>query len=259
MEPAQALLAWLSVHNAALMRLGRVSATVLVDNEKTAVVTGAGAWGTIHTVYRLNAQTLRFHIDACPPCSPEAKGKIERRIRDGQYGCNPYRRHWDSLEALQAHTDERRLKILGKRTCPATGAGVLDAWAHERTLLSPLPAVLPEYFDIAVTRRVAKDCKVHFEGRTSSVPYAHLGREVDSRGCARHVQILAGSAIIAAHPRGTAERIVFDPSHSQNESTPAVHASVPLGRMGTRLAEIAALAHEHRPLDLYTALAEVTP
>ncbi|NIV47799.1 MAG: hypothetical protein GWN46_13770, partial [Gammaproteobacteria bacterium] len=64
------LLAWLSVHNGALSRLGGVPATIRVDNEKTAVVTGAGAWGTTHPVYERYAQTLRFHIDACPPRSP---------------------------------------------------------------------------------------------------------------------------------------------------------------------------------------------
>jgi transposase len=250
-------LAWLSVHNGALERLGGVPATIRVDNEKTAVVSGAGAWGRINPVYRRYAQTLRFHIDACAPRSPEAKGKIERRIRDGRLGCSPYHRHWDSLEALQADTDAWRLEILGKRTCPATGTGVLDAWAQERTLLSPLPAVLPEPFDIAVTRRVAKDCTVHFEGRTYSVPFSHLGRQVEVRGCARHVQILAGAAIVAAHPRGTAHRVVLDPAHFEGESTATVSAPVPLGRMGTRLAEIAALAPERRPLDLYAALAEV--
>ena len=39
------LLAWLSVHDAALQRLGGVPATVRVDNETTAVVAGSGAWG----------------------------------------------------------------------------------------------------------------------------------------------------------------------------------------------------------------------
>ena len=70
------LLAWLAVHNAALARLGGVPATVRIDNEKTAVVAGAGAWGTIHPIYRRYGETLRFHIDACAPCSPEAKGKV---------------------------------------------------------------------------------------------------------------------------------------------------------------------------------------
>ncbi|MDZ7749930.1 MAG: hypothetical protein U5K43_14900 [Halofilum sp. (in: g-proteobacteria)] len=76
------LLAWLTVHNAALVRLGGVPATIRIDNEKTAIVAGAGAWGTIHPAYRRYGETLRFHIDACPPRSPETKGKVERRIRD---------------------------------------------------------------------------------------------------------------------------------------------------------------------------------
>lgn len=251
------LLAWLSVHNGALSRLGGVPATIRVDNEKTAVVTGAGAWGTTHPVYERYAQTLRFHIDACPPRSPEAKGKVERRIRDGRLGCSPYRRHWDSLEALQAHTDARRIEILAKRTCPATGTDVLSAWERERIHLSPLPEPLPEPFDIAVTRRVASDCTVAFEGRTYSVPFALVGQAVEVRGCARHVQILAGAAIVAAHPRGTPERIVLDPTHFEGPSTADVVAPTPLGRLGTRLAEIAAMAPEQRPLDLYAALAEV--
>ena len=251
------LLAWLSVHNGALSRLGGVPATIRVDNEKTAVARGAGAWGTLQPVYERYAQTLRFHIDACPPRSPQAKGKVERRIRDGRLGCSPYRRHWDSLEALQAHTDERRIEILAKRTCPATGTDVLSAWERERIHLSPLPEPLPEPFDIAVTRRVASDCTVAFEGRTYSVPFALLGQAVEVRGCARHVQILAGADIVAAHPRGTAERIVLDPSHFDGPSTADVVAPTPLGRLGTRLAEIAAMAPEQRPLDLYAALAEV--
>ena len=36
-----------------------------------------------------------------------------------------------------------------------------------------------------------------------------------------------------------------------------IFGSVPLGRMGRRLQEIAALPVEQRPLDLYAALAEV--
>ena len=44
------LLAWLSVHNAALERLGGVPATIRVDNEKTAVVAGAGGTSTVGRV-----------------------------------------------------------------------------------------------------------------------------------------------------------------------------------------------------------------
>ncbi|MDZ7749931.1 MAG: hypothetical protein U5K43_14905 [Halofilum sp. (in: g-proteobacteria)] len=55
---------------------------------------------------------------------------------------------------------------MARRTCPATGTDVLTAWAAERAALGPLPEPLPEPFDVAVTRRVAPDCTVVFEGRT---------------------------------------------------------------------------------------------
>ena len=57
----------------------------------------------------------------------------------------------------------------------------------------------------------------------------------------------------AVHER----RLLIDPAHCEGPSTLEVQAPPPLGRMGARLQQIAALAPEQRPLDLYAALAEV--
>ena len=62
---------------------------------------------------------------------------------------------------------------------------------------------------------------------------------------------------MAAHPRQGRERIVIDPQHYEGEPRAGVLPPVPLGRMGRRLAEIAAMPPQTRPLDLYAALAEV--
>ena len=51
--------------------------------------------------------------------------------------------------------------------------------------------------------------------------------------------------------------MVIDPAHYEGEATERVLPPTPLGRMGKRLQEIAMLAPEQRPLDLYAALAEV--
>jgi transposase len=249
-------LAWHHVHNEGLRRLGGVPAVIRVDNEKTAVSRGAGAWGEINDAYRRYAQTVRFHIDACPPRSPEAKGKIEREIRDQRFWADPRGRHWDSLEELQAWSDERDVESARRRICPATGTSVWEAWQEEQRSLGPLP-VLPEPFDLVVTRPVGLDCMVAFEGRSYSVPFSLVTRRVEVRGCAGRVQILYGAAIVAVHERSTRERIVIDPRHFEGKSTPEVLAPVPLGRMGRRLAEIAAMVPQQRPLDLYAALAEV--
>lgn len=251
-----AQLAWLSVHNEAFARLGGVPATVRVDNVKTAISRGAGAWGVINATYRRYAQVARFHVDACQPRSPEAKGKVERRILDYRSGASPYGRHWNDVAELQAWSDAGTEARWAKRKCPATGTSVLEAHAAELPLLGPIDA-LPEPFDLAVTRRVNKDCTIQFEGRTYSVPFQHVGREVEVLGCASSVLIVAGAVTLARHPRGTKERILLDQRHFEGTATNNVLPPQPLGRMGKRLQEIYDLTPEARPLDLYAALTEV--
>ncbi len=120
-----------------------------VDNEKTAISRGAGAWGEINPSYRRFAQTLRFHVDACPPRTPEAKGKVERGIRTSR-GVDPRRQHWHSLSELQHETDRQDEQRATRRLCPATGKSVRDTWIEECRLLTPLPEILPEPFDVVV-------------------------------------------------------------------------------------------------------------
>jgi transposase len=249
-------LAWLHVHNEALPRLGGVPASIRVDNEKTAVVRGAGAWGVVNPVYRRYAETLRFHIDLCPPREPQAKGKVERRIRDRRSGVNPYARRWRDLAELQAHTDERGLESAHRRRCPATGTDVYTAWLEERPHLGRLPD-LPAPFDVVLERRVGRDCTLQFEGRTYSVPFRFLGQRVEVRGTATHVEVFAAGECVARHVRHSRSRIVLDEAHFAGPATATVLPPAPLGRFGRRLAEIAALAPQRRPLDLYAALAEV--
>jgi transposase len=248
-------LAWQEAHIASFERLGGVPATVRVDNEKTAVVRGAGAWGERNPSYQRFAERARFHVDVCPPRAPEAKGKVERRIRDHRHWLDPRRRAWDSLEELQAWTDEQVLARAERRRCPATGGSVLAAWEEERPLLGELVA-LPRPFDVVVARTVAHDCMVSFEARAYSVPFGLVGSQVEIYGCSGEVEIRHRGELVATHPRGTDHRIVIDPGHYEGEATERVLPPPPLGRMGRRLMEIAALAPEQRPVDLYAALAE---
>jgi transposase len=248
--------AWIRVHNEALTRIGGVPATVRIDNEKTAIFHGAGVNGCVHPVYRRYALDARFHVDACAPRSPEAKGKIERRVLDHRFCQGAIGREWKDLEELQAATDAHMLERSRKRRCPATGTSAYDAWLAEKPALGALPE-LPEPFDLVATRRVSADCLVSFEGRSYSVPFRFVDKTVEVRGCSGRVLVLSGATIAAVHRRHTAERIVLDPSHFEGESTADVIAPLPLGRMGRRLLEISAMEPERRPLDLYASLAEV--
>jgi transposase len=255
-SPSKDLLSWLEVHNRAFERLGGVPACVRVDNEKTAVVRGAGAWGELHPAYRRYAEAARFHVDACPPRQPQAKGKVERRIGVGRQSFDARQRAWDSLEELQAVRDRTLLLEAQRRRCPATGTSVWEAYELEKLTLGSLPS-LPEPFDLVVTRPVACDCLVSFEGRSYSVPFRLVGQRVEVRGGAHHVLVFSGGELVARHPRHSSARLLIEPSHYEGPATPEVLPPPPLGRMGRRLAEIAAMEPQRRPLDLYAALAEV--
>jgi hypothetical protein len=251
-------LAWHHVHNEAYRRHGGVAAVNRIDNLKTGVARGCGAWGQVNPQYRTYARALGFHVDACEVRCPEQKGKTESRVS----ACKRlpvHTRSFDGLIGLQSWTDAILEADAARRICPATGRSVAASWEAEKPALRPLPTLLPEPFDLVKTAPVHKDCSVHFEGRSYIVPFTYVGREVEVRGCSGCVQVVdpQTAAVLVAYPRHTAERILIDPSCYEGCSTADVAAPKPLGKMARRLQEIAALPVERRPVDLYAALAEV--
>lgn len=166
------------------------------------------------------------------------------------------RREWKDVEELQAWTDERVARQAKRNLCPATGKTVWESWQEELPFLGSLP-LLPEPFDVVVTRPVSADCMVRFEGRSYPAPFRYVGTRVEVRGCAGKVQILAEGRVVREHPRHTRELILNDPRCYEGEPTERVRPPLPLGRMGRRLQEILEMPVERRPMDLYAALAEV--
>jgi transposase len=248
-------LSWHQAHNEAFRRIGGIPAVLRIDNLKTGVSHGAGPWGEVNEAYGAYARAVGFHVDACLPRRPEHKGKVEskvrfvkRRLRLG--GC------FNGLADLQRQTDEQLAASDERRVCPATGLSVQQTFEAERPLLRPLP-LLPEPFDLAVTRTVQRDCTVSFEARCYSVPFVLCGLQVEVPGCAGVVQVWHEGQVRAVHPRKTQQRLLIDPGHYDGEGDDRVAPPVPLGRMGRRLQEILGMPVERRPLDLYAALAEV--
>jgi transposase len=253
---SQKMTAWLDCHNRAFERLGGVPAVLRVDNCKTAVVRGAGPWGRINTTYERYAQMLRFHIDPCLPREPRAKGKVERDIRTLREVMDPTAARWDSLEELQAASDEKVARSLRRRRCPATGTSIQAAFEAEQRFLAPLPVQLPSPFDSVVTRPVGGDCLIAFEGRQYSVPFRYVGERVEVRGADARVEIYHGGEQLASHPRATDARLVIDGRHYEGEPTSTHLPPMPLGRMGRCLEKLGELPVSQRPVDLYEAIAQ---
>jgi len=249
-------LSWHQVHNEALRRLGGVPAVLRIDNLKTGMAQGAGPWGEVNAAYQAYAQAVGFHVDPCLPRCPEHKGKVENKVRFVKRRLRlsgPF----NGLAELQQQTDAQLAASDEQRLCPVTGLSVQQSFQAEQRLLRPLP-VLPEPFELALTRTVQRDCTIHFEGRVYSVPFRLCGLAVEVRGCGEVVQVWHDGQVVAEHPRRTQERLLIDPSHYEGEADERVIPPVPLGRMGRRLQEILDMSVEQRPLDLYAALAEVS-
>jgi transposase len=251
-------LAWHRCHNEAFVRLGGVAAVDRIDNLKTGVSRGGGAWGVINPSFSRYAQTMGFHIDACSIGEPQQKGKVERRV-GALARIDPGGMCFDSFEHLQEWTDAKVEASSHRRICPPTGKSVHESWLDEIPLLRPLPETMVEPFDVTVTRPVHKDCTVRFEGRTYVVPFAYVGEEVEVRGCSGQVQVVdrRSGAVLVSYERHTQARILIDSSCYEGEATERVEAPRPLGRMARKLQELAWTPVERRPLDLYAALAEV--
>jgi len=117
-SPRADQLGWHHVHNEGFRRLGGITATVRVDNTKTAVSRGAWAWGELKPSYRRYAKAVRFHIDACALRHPQAKGKVERGIGADRAWREIGERDWSGWDELQAWTDARVERGLFQNRAP---------------------------------------------------------------------------------------------------------------------------------------------
>ena len=250
-------LAWHHVHNEALKRLGGVAAVNRIDNLKTGVSRGAGPWGEINESYRAYARTMGFHVDPHEPRQPQQKGKAERRV--GVVKRLDLRRGFRSLDDLQCYTDQQVEGDAQRQLCPATGKSVAESWTAERPLLRPLPATLPEPFDLIRQCPVHKDCTIRFEGRTYAVPFEYAYKTVEVRGCSGLIQIVdrRTGTVVKEYPRGTRQLLLLDPACYEGDTTDDVRRPRPLGKMARRIQELAARPVAYRSIDFYAQLAEV--
>ena len=248
-------LAWHHVHNEALRRWAAFQRSCGLTTLRQASRRAPGRG--VRSIKRIERTPEAWAFTWTPVCLIVRKTRGRLRARCGSCGTSicmddasiRWRIFSPGRTGTWRHSDCDRI-------CPATGLSVEASWRMEQRYLRPL-GILPEVFDLAVTRSVYKDCTVSFEGRTYSVPFTLCRLLVEVRGCAEVVQILHDGRVVAEHPRHSRKRLQIDPAHYEGPGDDRVDPPVPLGRMGRRLTEIVMQPVEERPLDLYAALMEV--
>jgi transposase len=229
------MLAWLNGHNRAFEFLGGVPTFVKLDNLKTGVASGCGAWAKINESYETYAKQMEFTPDPHRVNTPRDKGKAERRVDDVKVLQVTDRDRFEDVEDLQETGTIRVVDRSKKLTCPVTGKSVYESWHLEKPYLKPLPLSLPDPFDVQVLREVSRDCLVAFEGRRYSVPYQWAKRTVQVRGCAATVEIWGEGKRLCVFPRKTDCRLLVDQSHYEATGEGRTHAPVPLGKIGRQI------------------------
>jgi transposase len=229
------MLAWLDGHNRAFEFLGGVPSFVRLDNLKTGVASGCGAWAKLNDGYETYAKQMEFTPDPHRVNTLRDKGKAERRVDDVKVLQVTDKDRFEDVDDLQETGTLRVVDRSKKLTCPVTGKSVYESWHLEKPYLKPLPLSLPEPFDVQVLREVSRDCLVAFEGRRYSVPYRWAKRTVQVRGCAATVEIWGEGKRLCVFPRKTDCRLLVDQNHYEATGEDKAHAPVPLGKIGRQI------------------------
>jgi len=161
--------------------LGGVTREVLVDNQKSAVITHRlGEAVRFHPRFLDLAGHYGFTPKACRPYRARTKGKTERMVEYVKQHFFVRYRSFESLSHLNQLlarwlTEEALQRIHGTYKAP-----VASRFAEEQRQLAPLPAVR---FDTAYRERrlVAWDGYVDVRGNRYSVPAALCGQTVPVR------------------------------------------------------------------------------
>lgn len=232
------MLSWLHCHNRALEMLGGVPSILRIDNLKTGVASGSGAWAKLNKGYSSYARQVGFTVDPHRVRTPRDKGKVERRVRDVKTLQVTASDRFADLDNIQGITWNRILHRSRRLLCPVTGKDIHTSWEREKQSLSPLPEELPEPFDVQFNRDVKRDCLVSFEERKYSVPYLWMNRTVEVRGCGGTVEIYGDGRKLCEFPRKTDCRLLVDQSHYNggwDGGNGTTKAPVPLGRLGKQI------------------------
>jgi transposase len=197
---------WVAAHLAAWEFFAAVPDRLVVDNLKTGVIKADLYDPLLNRAYAEMAGHYGCLIDPARAEKPRDKPRVERMmpyVRDSFWRG----RSFGSVPDMQACAVQWCLNVAGTRAHRSLDGAQPVAVFHavEAPVLLPLPAA-PFQLVKWLTAKVAPDCHVHVDKVLYSVPWRHIGKQVDARVSDTLVEIFADGQLIKTWPRAARGR-----------------------------------------------------
>lgn len=185
----------------ALQYFDGAAARCMIDNTNLVVLHGTGANAIITPEMEAFGRRFGFKFVAHAVGDANRSGRVERRFHYAERNFLAGRTFADfadlNRQAIEFcdrvnGTHNRRLK-----------ASPVELFAAEKSSLEPIPPVVPEVYQVAY-RVVDAEGYIHLNRNMYSVPYEHIGRQVEVREGLEQVRVYHGPLEIAVHARAEA-------------------------------------------------------
>ena len=210
----QTAASWLDGQYRAFVAYGGVPKIGVPDNPKALVAKPNRYEPTLTAVYTDFARHYGISIIPARVRKPKDKGAVEGAVKviEMRILAAARDRVFASLDALNVWLAEALVRVNEAPFQKRVGSRH-SLLIEERAHLQPLPT---SRFEIAtyLSRKVARDYHVDVQRQYYSVPYQHVGSQVEVRLTMAHVEVLLRDQRIALHRRVSAtQRFVTDPAH----------------------------------------------
>ena len=193
----------------ALRRFGGACGRAMVDNSSVVIWRGVGADAVPAPAMAALAQRFGFEFVAHRVGDANRSARVERPFHYIENNFYPGRTFVDLADVnaqLEAWCD-----AVDRRTKRHLGATPLELFAAEQPCMKPLPAYIPEVYDIH-SRRVDVEGFVNLHTNRYSVPACLIGRRVEVHETLERLRIFDGHDLVAEHDRlepGLRDRVLL--------------------------------------------------
>jgi transposase len=170
----------------------------LIDNSSVVIARGAGEAAVVAREMEAFAQRFGFGFVAHAVGDVNRSGRVERQFHYIENNFYAGRR-FASLADLNAQLRLWCAQV-NRRPKRILKASPHEAFITERPRLRPLPAYIPEVYDLHM-RRVSVEGYVSLHTNRYSVPTQFIGRRLEVRETKDQVRIFDGHRLVATHGR----------------------------------------------------------